>query len=50
MPKENNTQDRELVMTRVVHAPRTLVYEVWTNPEHMPLWWGQMVLKIPYRR
>jgi uncharacterized protein YndB with AHSA1/START domain len=30
--------DREIVMTRVVDAPRTLVFEAWTNPEHVPHW------------
>src|SRR3989442_4169701 len=28
--------DRELVITRVVDAPRTLVFEAWTSPEHLP--------------
>ena len=30
--------DRELVITRVVDAPRTLVFEAWTSPEHLPQW------------
>ena len=30
--------DREIVMTRVVDAPRRLVFEAWTNPEHLPRW------------
>lgn len=30
--------DREIVMTRVVDAPRQLVFEAWTNPEHPPHW------------
>lgn len=40
MIKESSTKDRELTMTRLVHAPRALVYQVWTDPEHMPKWWG----------
>lgn len=32
--------DRELVITRVFDAPRELVFEAWTNPEHLPHWWG----------
>jgi len=32
--------DRELVMSRVLNAPRQLVWEVWTNPEHIKHWWG----------
>jgi uncharacterized protein YndB with AHSA1/START domain len=30
--------DREVVITRVVDAPRRLVWEVWTSPEHLPNW------------
>ena len=35
-----NTADRELVLTRLLNAPRELVYEVWTNPDHLIKWWG----------
>jgi uncharacterized protein YndB with AHSA1/START domain len=27
-------------MTRVLNAPRELVWEVWTNPKHASQWWG----------
>src|SRR5262245_12615045 len=30
--------DREIVITRVVDAPRRLVFEAYTNPEHVPNW------------
>ena len=30
--------DREIVVTRVVNAPRRLVFEVYTNPEHVLQW------------
>ncbi len=30
----------ELVITRILNAPRELVWEVWTNPEHIAKWWG----------
>ena len=33
-------RDRELVITRVFDAPPTLVYKVWTEPEHIKNWWG----------
>jgi uncharacterized protein YndB with AHSA1/START domain len=36
----NNTKDRELLISRVLNAPRELVWEVWTNPEHIKNWWG----------
>ena len=27
--------DREFVLTRVFDAPRALVFEAWTRPEHV---------------
>ena len=30
--------DREIVITRVVDAPRRLVFEAWTSPKHVPHW------------
>lgn len=32
--------DREIVITRVFDAPRELVFEAWTNPEHLVGWFG----------
>jgi uncharacterized protein YndB with AHSA1/START domain len=29
-----------LTVTRVVGAPRTLVFDVWTDPAHLARWWG----------
>ena len=37
---ENNTKDRELLITRTLNAPVDLVWEAWTNPEHIAKWWG----------
>ena len=34
------TADREILATRVFDAPRELVWEVWTKPEHIAQWWG----------
>jgi len=31
---------RELTLTRVLDAPRALVFRMWTEPEHMARWWG----------
>lgn len=31
---------RDMVLTRVFDAPRALVWECWTDPEHMAAWWG----------
>lgn len=34
------TADRELAISRVINAPRELVFEAWTKPEHLINWWG----------
>ena len=47
--------DREVVITRVVDAPRRLVWDAWTNPEHVPHWmtgpegWTMPVCEIDLR-
>ena len=47
--------DREIVMTRAFDAPRRLVWEAWTNPEHVPHWmlgpsgWTMPVCEIDLR-
>ena len=47
--------DCEIVMTRVVDAPRRLVFEAWTSPEHLPHWmlgpggWTMPVCEIDLR-
>jgi uncharacterized protein YndB with AHSA1/START domain len=32
--------DREILLTRSFKAPRTLVFEAWTRPEHVRQWYG----------
>jgi uncharacterized protein YndB with AHSA1/START domain len=39
-PTVNDTADRELIITRTFNAPIELVWEAWTNPEHIRKWWG----------
>jgi uncharacterized protein YndB with AHSA1/START domain len=34
------TADRELVVTRVIDAPRPMVFKAWTDPEQIAHWWG----------
>lgn len=34
------TAGRELTISRLVNAPRELVWEVWTKPVHIKNWWG----------
>src|ERR1700680_3195363 len=31
--------DREIVITRIFDAPRAVVFEAWTNAEHVAHWW-----------
>ncbi len=41
MPQKiNETSDREIRVSRLLDAPISLVWEVWTNPEHIKNWWG----------
>jgi uncharacterized protein YndB with AHSA1/START domain len=35
-----DTSDREIVVTRVLDAPRALVFKMWTDPKHVAQWWG----------
>ena len=30
----------EVTLTRIFDAPRSLVFEAWTDPVHMAKWWG----------
>lgn len=34
------TTTSELVITRIFDAPRELVWQAWTVPEHFMRWWG----------
>ena len=35
-----SSADRELVITRLLDAPRELVFDTWTDPAHIGQWWG----------
>jgi uncharacterized protein YndB with AHSA1/START domain len=36
----DNPADNEIIISRVLHAPRELVWDAWTNPKHVVNWWG----------
>jgi len=38
--KATTPSDREIVLTRVFDAPRHLVFDAMTKPEHVRRWWG----------
>jgi uncharacterized protein YndB with AHSA1/START domain len=39
-PNNNAAAVRELEISRVFDAPRTLVFKMWIVPEYMARWWG----------
>jgi uncharacterized protein YndB with AHSA1/START domain len=39
--------ERELVITRIFDAPRSLVFEAWTKPEHLVHWWRPNGFTLP---
>lgn len=36
----NTHSDRDLLIERLVNAPRERVWDVWVSPEHLDHWWG----------
>jgi uncharacterized protein YndB with AHSA1/START domain len=39
--------ERELVVTRIFNGPARLVFEAWTKPELMALWWAPKSSGVP---
>src|SRR5262252_3930845 len=37
---EHVTADREIVISRIIHAARELVFEAFTDVRHLSRWWG----------
>ena len=35
-----DARERELVVTRIIDAPRHLVFQAWTEPDRVMRWWG----------
>lgn len=40
MDAANNLDDRTIVTTRLIEAPRELVFDAFTDPDHLARWWG----------
>ena len=40
--KVTTPSDREIRMTRLFDAPRHLVFEAMSTPEHIKNWWGRL--------
>ncbi len=43
----NTATERVFTMERVFDAPRTLVFEAFTKPEHLKHWWGPKGWTLP---
>ena len=41
------TADRELFITRILDAPRSLVWQAWTDPQRLAQWWGPHGMTTP---
>src|SRR3954464_8836054 len=39
-PTQSATAEREIVISRVIDAPRELVFEAFTDVRHLSQWWG----------
>jgi uncharacterized protein YndB with AHSA1/START domain len=53
MSKATLTADpakQDIVMTRVFDAPRELVFKTYTDPAHIPHWWGPKNLSTTVER
>ena len=45
MKKESDEKNRTLTLKRTFNAPLKLVWEAWTQPEHITQWWGPKGMK-----
>src|SRR2546423_13774429 len=46
MSISNDESNRTLTLKKVFNAPVRLVWEAWTNPEHVIQWWAPKGMKI----
>jgi uncharacterized protein YndB with AHSA1/START domain len=48
-PAERPTaaEQKDVVITRVYHAPRRLVFAAWSSAEHLQRWWGPNGFTVP---
>ncbi len=40
MSSQPGSDEREFVITRIIDAPRALMFKAWTDPAHLAQWWG----------
>jgi len=44
---ENELTFREIEFQRVFEAPRELVWQAWTDPDQISVWWGPAGMRTP---
>ena len=44
---DNHVKEQEFVVERQFKAPRTLMFEVFTQPEHLKRWWAPQPYTVP---
>jgi len=47
MTTQSNTAARELTITRIINAPRELVFKVWTDAKHVQQWFAPKGFTVP---
>jgi len=45
---KEDVKKEDLVVTRIIDAPLELVWQAWTEPEHVMKWWGPKDYTSPY--
>jgi uncharacterized protein YndB with AHSA1/START domain len=40
MAEKTEAKKEELIVTRIIDAPVEIVWQAWTEPEHVMHWWG----------
>jgi uncharacterized protein YndB with AHSA1/START domain len=46
--KQMAESDNDLVIARIIDAPRKLVFEAWTKPEHLMRWFAPQGCSTPF--
>lgn len=47
LAKQRASSGRAIIITRIFDAPRELVWQAWTDPEHLMRWWGPKIFTSP---
>lgn len=40
MERKNKTEEQQMTISRIINAPRKLVWKAWTDPKQVKKWWG----------